>query len=112
MDAKEFIREHTAIDPTKPANSLKNFFFTIPLIIALLFGIRIDGNPLSKVSSSFGVGVRRAVFSTGEEITPQITEGTQAIYGKGTQTVNPLPQKRDNCEQRGDWLYCPDGNRN
>lgn len=115
MGVREFISEHTSLDVTRPANSLKNWFIGIPIGVGLLFGVVIEGNPLSKFVSSLGVGGRRAIGSAITETTPQVQEGAQLLYGNPTQSAQGQPRNNGipmgNCQNINGWTYCPT-NRN
>lgn len=85
MGVREFLSEHTSLDATRPANSLKNWFIGIPIAISLVFGVVVEGNPVSKFVSSLGVGARRGVGSAITETQPQMQEGVNTLYGRPTQ---------------------------
>lgn len=114
MGFREFISEHTSLDPTRPANSLKNWFIGIPIGLGLLFGVVVEGNPLSKFVSSASVGARRALGNSIAETTPQVIEGTEALYGRPTQQgrqfqrVDVLGGRPNaDCQEMNGWMYCP-----
>lgn len=108
MGFREFLSEHTSLDPTRPANSLKNWFIGIPIALGVIFGTVVEGNPVSKFVSSFAVGGRRAIGSAISETTPQVTEGVEALYGVPTQPANNRFQRvdRQGCREVNGWRVC------
>jgi hypothetical protein len=92
-----FISEHTELDITRPANSLKNWFIGIPIGLTLIFGVTVEGNPVSKFVSSLTMGFRRGVGSAIVENQPMMQEGVNSLYGKPTQPGDlnrRLPEQR------------------
>ncbi|MBW4422291.1 MAG: hypothetical protein KME13_24270 [Myxacorys californica WJT36-NPBG1] len=79
------ISNHTSLDVTRPGDSLRNWFIGIPLLLSVIFGITIEGNPISKFASSIGNGARRAVGATITENQPMLQEGANSLYGTPTQ---------------------------
>lgn len=91
-----FVSNHTSLDVTRPGNSLKNWFIGIPIGLSLIFGVVVEGNPISKFASSIGNGFRRGVGSTITENQPMMQEGVNSLYGTPTQPGDlnkrqPLP---------------------
>lgn len=112
MSAKDFISEHTSLDPTRPANSLKNWFIGIPIALGLVFNTVVEGNPLSKFVSSMAVGARRGVGSAIAETQPQVQEGVNGLYGTPTQP-GLANNSNNNLNCTNGWCYpAPAQNRN
>lgn len=115
MDIKGWIDENLSLSPARPARSLLNYFWWIPLVIFGLFaGVQVDGNPISKFASSLGTGARRAIGGSLSETTPQLQEGADTMYGRATQPSQNKWQRKDQlpsqkkCEEVNGWTYCPD----
>jgi hypothetical protein len=106
MGVKEFVSEHTSLDVTRPGNSLKNWFIGIPIAISLVFGVVVEGNPVSKFVSSLGVGARRGVGSAITETQPQMQEGVESLYGRPTQPGDLSKRKQ---QSQGQQTQCNNG---